>query len=177
MGSPKALLEYRGETFVDRWIGILGPHAAPVIVVVGAEAERIRAGAARRDQALWVTNPDYLRGQLSSLQCGLRAVSAEATGVLFTPVDHPAVRATTVAALAAGAGSRLRIARCGGRRGHPVYIPAALIPEFLAETASARAVVERHAAGIDYLDTDDPGVVADVDNPEAYRRLLAEAAP
>jgi hypothetical protein len=33
----------------------------------------------------------------------------------------------------------------------------------------------RRADRISYLDVDDPGILADVDDPEAYRRLLVES--
>ena len=49
------------------------------------------------------------------------------------------------------------------------------MPEFLAlpSGASAREVVTRHASEIAYIDVDDPGILADVDDPAAYARLLA----
>ncbi|MBC8166751.1 MAG: NTP transferase domain-containing protein, partial [Bryobacteraceae bacterium] len=45
MGTPKALLEFAGETFLNRLIGLFEQHCAQVIVVLGYDAERIRAGA------------------------------------------------------------------------------------------------------------------------------------
>ena len=38
-------------------------------------------------------------------------------------------------------------------------------------TAKMRDIVAAHAAQTDYLDLDDPGVVADIDDPAAYREL------
>ena len=69
MGTPKALLDYRGETFLDRLIRVLGAVCDPVIVVLGYHAEQIRAGVNGRVQ--FVVNPTPTRGQLSSLQTGL----------------------------------------------------------------------------------------------------------
>ena len=46
-------------------------------------------------------NENYLSGQTSSLQAGLRAVPPDAEGVLFTLVDHPAVSLSTIDALLA----------------------------------------------------------------------------
>jgi molybdenum cofactor cytidylyltransferase len=69
----------------------------------------------------------------------------------------------------------LRIPRFQGRRGHPIRISKSLIPEFLALPAgsSAREVVTRHAAEIAYIDVDDPGILANVDDQPGYARLLA----
>jgi len=177
MGSPKALLEFHGETFLDRLIGVFSRHCAPVIAVLGAHQETIRAALRRAADVVLVENPDFRLGQLSSMQCGLRAVPAQADAVLFTLADHPAVHPETVARLVAhGGGAPLRIPRFGGRRGHPIVIAKSLIPEFLAlpAGASAKEAVSRHADEIAYLDVDDPGILADIDDPEAYRRLLAE---
>ena len=100
MGRPKALLELAGETFVDRLILTLGQECSQVIVVLGCDPQKIRAGLRHADLATFVVNADYRRGQLSSLQCGLVAVSPEAEGVMFTPVDYPAVLPSTVTRMA-----------------------------------------------------------------------------
>jgi molybdenum cofactor cytidylyltransferase len=176
MGSPKALLMYRGATFLDRLAGLLAVRCRPVLVVLGAAADQIRAGAAC--SATFVLNADYARGQTSSMQCGLRAVPADAEGVLFTLVDHPAVAAQTIDALLSGPPALLRVPRYRGRRGHPVWFSRELIAEFLRlpEGGSARDVVGSHAAETKFLDLDDPGIAGDIDDPEAYRNLVGGCA-
>jgi molybdenum cofactor cytidylyltransferase len=176
MGFPKALLPYREETFLDTLTGLFAARCSPVIVVLGAGAERIRAEAAR--PATFIVNPDYLRGMTTSLQCGLRAVPPEAEGVLFTLVDHPAVAPTTVDALLAPPRPLVRVPRYGESRGHPIWFSRNLIPEFLAisEGGAARDVVYRHFAETQFLDVADPGVLADIDDPEAYRNLTGVRA-
>jgi CTP:molybdopterin cytidylyltransferase MocA len=176
MGSPKALLELDGETFLDRLIRIFAAHCSPVVVVLGANAVMIRA-AVRSHEAVFTVNENWTHGQLSSMQCGLRAVPPGAPGVLFTLVDHPAVHPGTVERLLASPG-RLRIPRHNGRRGHPVYWSAPLVTELLAipPTATARDVVERHASEVEYIDVDDPGVLEDIDEPADYLRLRGARA-
>ena len=175
MGFPKALLRYRQETFLDTLIGLFAARCPEVIVVLGAGADAIRAGAVRR--ARFVVNPNWPAGMTTSLQCGLRSVPDEAEGVLFTLVDHPAVSPATVDALLAPPGVEaaplIRVPRYQGRRGHPIWFAKELIPEFLAlpETGAARDVVRSHADGTEFLDTEDPGILADIDDAEAYRNL------
>jgi molybdenum cofactor cytidylyltransferase len=179
MGTPKALLDYRGETFLDRLIGVLSSVCDPVIVTLGYHADQIRAGARRR--ARFVVNPDPSRGQLSSLQTALGEVPADAEGFLFMPVDCPAADPGTVEKIVAEFRAPdeplLVIPRCQGQRGHPVCARRDLIPEFLALPPSGRAkeVVRRHAERTHYLDTLDAGVLSDIDDPEAYR-ILQESA-
>jgi len=182
MGRPKALLEYRGETFVDRLIRIFSRCCDPVIVVAGYHADAIgaRVRSSHGGRAKFVVNPDPDRGQLSSLQTALGEVPKGAEGFLFTPVDSPVVEETTVAALidalrARGRTSRalFAIPRYRGKRGHPVCAAGAMIPEFLAlpPTAETRVAIDQRADRIAYIDVDDSGVLADIDDLEAYRKL------
>lgn len=177
MGSPKALLDFQGETFLDRLIAGLSPFCDPVMVVLGCEAARVRAGIKRPGRARFIENPDFPSGQLSSMQCGLRALPADVSGVLFTLVDHPNVQPSTLAALLEPPRAALAIPRYQGRRGHPMFIGPALIPEFLAlpPEAQAKTVVARHLDRVRWVDVDDPGILDDVDDPAAYRRLLETA--
>jgi len=176
MGTPKALLDYRGETFLARLIRVLDTVCDPVIVALGYHAEEIRASP--HGHAQFAVNPDPSRGQLSSLQTALAEVPAAAEGFLFLPVDCPAAEPETVRQIVDAFHSRAElfvIPRHEGRRGHPVCARRELIAEFLAlpPTAQARQVVRRHPAH--YLDTSDPGVLSDIDDPEAYRILVKAA--
>ena len=171
MGFPKALLRYREESFLDTLIGLFAARCQPVIVVLGAHGERIREHTLR--PATFATNADYQRGQTSSMQCGLRAVPAGADSVLFTLVDHPAVAPATLDALLGGRGPLLRVPRHQGRRGHPIWFSRDLMAEFLGlpENGAASEIVRAHAAQTEFLDVDDPGILADIDDAAAYGRL------
>ena len=186
MGSPKALLRYEDETFLERLCRLFAERCDPVIVVLGAGADEIRRQT-RAAAARFVVNDRYLLGQTTSMQCGLRAVPPESEGVLFTLVDHPAVAEATVDVLLkrrvgfsppGATAPLLCVPRYHATRGHPIYFSRALIPEFLAltEDGAARDVVRRHAGETLFLDLDDPGIVADIDDPAAYRSLLEARA-
>jgi molybdenum cofactor cytidylyltransferase len=180
MGRPKALLPLDGESFADRLVGTFAICCEPVILVLGHHHDQIQAGLRRKPQI--VLNPDPERGQLSSMQCGLRALPASAAGFVFTPVDYPSIQPGTVKALLAAlekSEAQCAIPRYDGRKGHPVACRIGLAAEFLALPADgqAREVVRRHAAATLWVDVDDPGIVDDVDDPAAYQRLLAEVRP
>ncbi len=169
MGFPKALLTYRGERFVDRLARIFSAVCKEIVVVRSAASGEWTVAGAHL-----VTNPLPERGMLSSLQCGLRAVSRERQAVFFTPVDYPAIAESTVSLLAAAwAGDQIIIPRYRGRRGHPVLIAHALLQEFESLPVSAQPadVVRRHESEIRYIDVDDPAILSDVDTPEQHRAL------
>jgi molybdenum cofactor cytidylyltransferase len=176
MGTPKALLDYRGETFVGRLTRVLGAVCDPVIVVLGYHAGEI--GARVPKSARVVVNPDPDRGQLSSLQTALAVLPAEATGFAFTPVDSPALGEETVRRLVRtfeerDSSTRFVIPRQDGRRGHPVLAARAMAAEFLAlpPTSPASDVVHRFVDRTHYVDVDDAGIFTDIDDPAAYQRL------
>lgn len=175
MGSAKALLQYRGETFLDRLTRIFGMYCDSVVVVLGAGAEEIRGRLTR--PAHIVVNEQWRTGQTSSMQCGLRAIPPGVDSVLFTLVDHPAVAPETIRALLTG-GGHVRVPRFDGRRGHPIWFSRDLIPEFLAipPGGAARDVVRAHASETEFLDTNDPGILADIDDPAAYGALIGAEA-
>jgi molybdenum cofactor cytidylyltransferase len=180
MGTPKALLDYRGETFVGRLVRVLGASSQPVLVVLGYHADVIRKKVPANAHV--VVNLEPGRGQLSSLQTGLAALPAEADGFAFIPVDSPAVESDTVAKLIQAFDQRdpstlFVIPRQSGRRGHPVVAARSIAAEFLAlpPTAEAREVVHAHVDRTEYVDVDDDGIFTDVDDPEAYRRLKERA--
>jgi len=192
MGTAKALLDYHGEMFLDRLIRIFNETCNSVTVVLGHDPSiqhRIKRGA----EATFVTNPDHEKGQLTSLQCGLKAIPANAEAVIFTPVDYPAIEASTIKALiaqatrplteprasATGNASFIVVPRRQGRHGHPVLFAASLIADFLAlpPEAEARTVVRRNIANTTYVDVEDPGILIDADDPQAYADLLKATRP
>jgi molybdenum cofactor cytidylyltransferase len=182
MGRPKPLLDFHGQTFLDRQVALYGTICNPVIAVLGHAASEIAAGLAQAGRAILVLNPQPARGQLSSLQCGLRALPP-CSSVFFLPIDSPGVQPATLrcllAALQSSPESDFVIPRYAGRRGHPVLMRYTLIPEFLAlaPSATAREVVHAHRDTTLYVDVNDPAIHLDIDDPAAYQALLAEVRP
>ncbi len=177
MGSPKALLAYRGTTFLEHLVNLLQGRVEPLLVVLGHDADRIRAAVHLPPQVRVLLNQDYRLGQLSSLQTAIRALEGSpVSGLLVVPVDHPAVEPEVVAALLktfAAEQPEVLVPTFEGRRGHPVIFSLRLFAELLAAPLGegARAVVRRHAAR--ELPVNHAGILADIDDPESYRRLVA----
>ncbi len=176
MGFPKPLLELNGETFLDRLIAAIAPYCSPVNVVLGYHAARVTAGTRRAAEVAWIHNPAPERGMLSSLQAGIASLPPECPGVVFTPVDYPRVRPSTVLALTeafARTAAPVALPVHNGERGHPVLISRVLIPELLAlpSGGQARQVIRRYREQTVTVEVDDPGILLDVDEPEDYRRL------
>lgn len=175
MGTPKALLPFRGQSFIEGLAARFARFCEPVILVLGHEAERIRS--AIDVSAGVVENQDYRSGMLTSLQCGLRAIPGSAAHAIFTLVDHPDPSDETITSVLDAAPAPVVIPRFGGKKGHPVRLSRPVIEELLALPPDAKPtdVLYRHVAETRFLDLDDPGIVDDIDDPPAYDELLARA--
>ncbi|MEV0260172.1 nucleotidyltransferase family protein [Streptomyces sp. NPDC050617] len=174
-GRPKALLEHRGRPLVERAAReLLAGGCAPVRVVLGAAAERVRA---RTDLAALtghepLVNPDWAQGMGSSLRAGLRSLEGcGASAVLVMLVDQPGMGAAAVARVLAAhrAGADLVAASYDGRRGHPVLFGAARWAEVAASATGdrgARAYLRAHAEEIVLVECADVATPDDIDTPE-----------
>ena len=176
MGSPKALLPYRGGTFLSHLVEITRhPKIGLTRVVVGAHREEIERAAARPAGEV-IFNPDWQQGQLSSIQPAVRALAQVITdGVLLCPVDHPLVTANLVSKLIEqfySSGKRIVVPKYAGRRGHPMIFSSQLYPELLAAPADvgARAVVWAHAGDVLEVPVEEAGVVLNLNDPEALKK-------
>jgi len=183
MGQNKLLMALDGETMVRRAArAALAAGLDPVIVVLGHEAERVRAelaGLACRT----VVNPDHMLGKGTSLQVGIREARAlpEAEAAVVILADMPFVTSAMLAALVErrrAAGAPMVVSRYGEVNAPPMLYGRALFDEMLALPGEAcgKEMVRRHkqeAATMLWPEA----ALADVDVPEDYRRISAELGP
>lgn len=180
MGSDKALLDFRGRPFLSHLAYLLLPRVDSLVVVLGHNEQRIREVLPASSRIRVAVNPDYDRGMLTSLQCGLAQIGQRVDAVLWMLVDHPAVRGhtlDTLLAAAADTGAPLVIPRHGGERGHPVVLSKRVMRDLLEldSSCSPQDVVRGYYREAHFLDTADKGVVLDIDRPEDYRGLAVPA--
>jgi CTP:molybdopterin cytidylyltransferase MocA len=122
-GVPKALLPYRGRLLVQRAAETLAAAGLETtVVVLGAEAERVRAAAP--DLPRTVENPDWPTGMASSLRAGLAALAGTpAVAAVVLLVDMPGVTSAAVRRIAGlAAADVLALGGYQDRRGHPVLL-------------------------------------------------------
>ena len=178
MGRPKALVPFEGLTFVERLLQATNhPRVGIVRVVLGANAESIQAEL-ELEQEIVVVNQDWQQGQLSSIQSAIRSLPADQTaGLLLCPVDHPLISTQLVSRLIAEFDSDRKlivVPTHQGRRGHPVIFHASLYAELLdaSPNVGARQVVWAHPDAIAEIETDEAGVILNLNDPETMRKAL-----
>ncbi len=176
-GTNKLLLPVGGRPMVRRPAeALVGAGLEPVIVVLGRDADAV-AEALAGLPVRQVRNPDPDEGMGGSLRRGCEALPAGADAVAVALGDLPglrpeAVRRVVEAFRRSPRGIAVPVHR--GRRGHPVVLD---LGRYRAELLAlggdrgARSLLRTHPHDVLEVPVDDPGVVADVDTPEEYRRL------
>jgi CTP:molybdopterin cytidylyltransferase MocA len=173
-GGGKLLAKLGGQPIIEAVLDNL--REAPVdeiIVVVGADAERLREVCERYGVRI-VANEEWERGQSTSVLAGLRASGGRAAVVLLG--DQPFVGARAVERLVAAfaEGTKVAVATYGGKRRNPVLFSREVWPLLEAELAGdegARSVLRRHPELVVEVPCEGVGDPADVDTREDLRRL------
>ena len=177
MGSPKALLRYRGVTFLERILSSIRSAGIEDSVVVAGH--HIQAINAEFPNISITYNPNYELGMSTSIQAGLRALPDTVDGALIFLVDHPLIEPATIRKLCAHAGpGRIILPVYKSRRGHPIVLASDLFQEVLDLPAELglNSVVRRIHDRVLEVKVDDAGVLRDIDTPEQYANLIDEDA-
>ena len=178
MGTPKALLPYRGLTFVEHLLSATRhPRVGFTRVVLGAGAAEISSRLSL-DASEIVVNHDWSRGQLSSIHAALRSLpSGQTQGLLLCPVDHPLISSHLVGLLIEefdASGKAIVLPTHDGRRGHPVIFRSTLYEELLTASpeVGARQVVWAHPGDVGEVPTEDEGILLNLNDPDTLKRAM-----
>jgi len=167
-GTPKALAVLAdGTPFLQRALAALREGGCePLLVVLGAQAERARGLALGADV---VVNADWESGMGSSLGVGLAALPGGVDAALVLLVDTPGIGAAAVARVSSyAAPDVVAMATYDGRRGHPVLIGRAHWPEVTRSAVGdtgARPFLLAHAARVVEVPCEDVASPEDIDTP------------
>lgn len=175
MGENKLLLPWRdGSPIVAHVARQFLLAKIETLVVTGRDAAQVRAALAGLSVRC-LHNPDFATGgMLSSVQVGLRALPDSAAAVFIQPADMPGISMAVIERLAREYAADWSVAPChDGRRGHPLLLDRSRWAAMLALEAPAMPREALDKARLRLVPVAEPGVLVDVDTPEAYRQALA----
>lgn len=167
-GGEKLLARWRGRSLYEHALEAL--LASPAVVETIVVVQPGFAVPPARPRCRFVENPQHAEGMGASLRAGVRAASGDADAYLLGLADMPRITPGLIAALIAGheaAGEPILVPTRGGRRGHPVLVRAGLREELLAVQGDvgAREIMRAHPEWVAEFETEDEGVLFDVDRP------------
>lgn len=170
-GGGKLLAPFRGRPLIAGALTTaLESPAVSVVVAIGndpvLETTILRLG----DGARVVRVADPARGMGASLAAAARAVPDDIDGVFVFLGDMPLISPEIAPALIRALPGRRGVAAPAnaGQRGHPVLFGGDWIPALreLDGDVGAQALIRQAAEHFVMVETDDPGVLFDIDRPE-----------
>ena len=182
-GEQVPLIKYLVDKFLKSGV------VDDVVVVVGHDKEAV-INAVGDHRVKFVFNPDYRIGMSSSVKVGVSTVMKYSDIVAVHPGDVVFIRTQTIRflidyarRLASTTLKFVVIPKYGAKGGHPLIIGRDLLGEVLnisEETRGLKGFLSNVRDYIRYVETNDVGVVADVDTPEDLEKnkhLLTTETP
>jgi molybdenum cofactor cytidylyltransferase len=193
MAEPKALLKVNGISFLQHIMCMLtAAGIRDTVIVLGAGRDTIQATLGWFGGRIAI-NDAWESGQLSSIITGIDALGGGTAGgrigdadvspgsgfdgILIWPVDHPLITAPIIGEMVRAfreSSKPIAVPVHQGRRGHPIILAHAVLNEVRTapESIGLRSVVHAHEQEICEVQTNDPGVLINIDTPEDYHRYV-----
>lgn len=176
-GEPKQLLDWDGRPLIAHLADVAwAAGLSPIIVVLGAEAERIAPVLAGRAVRI-LRNYHWPEGMGSSVALGVAGL-INSPAAIFMQVDQPFITARFLRALVnqwrtAPSRPGIVVPTWEGEPGSPVLFDRRLFPELgsLPGGAGGRVLFGSHADKLLPFPVDDARILADADTPEDFKRL------
>jgi molybdenum cofactor cytidylyltransferase len=178
LGQPKQLLPYRNTTLLGHVVDVARACAFDQrVVAVGGSADDVRANVELGGVDV-VVNEAFGEGCSSSIAAALGVVDPRCETLVLMLGDQPAVTPATVHALVAARGTApLAVCRYDDGRGHPIAFDRSVFGDLssLHGDKGVWKLLDRRAADVVEVRVRGP-IPRDVDTPEDYEAVVAEAA-
>lgn len=163
----KLLAEIGGVPVIRRTLGtVLSAGFDDVVAVIGAHADEMRSALEGLPVRI-IENPDWEKGQSTSLAAGVRAVADTSDRACLLLGDQPFIQGETLREILRVADEfheEVIVPEYHNRRGNPIVVPSsryALLLELTEGDTGGRKLLETvgyHAAAVE-----DPGILRDID--------------
>jgi molybdenum cofactor cytidylyltransferase len=176
MGSMKMLLPFQGLTMIEKVIGnVLASGVKNILVVTGSGEEDIVRiiGKLPVERCF---NESWKDGMLASVQCGIKALPEDCEAVLVCLGDQPMIDTATVRELIdaySNSDREIIIPVFRKKRGHPLLIGKKYFSEIgkLDPDKGLRMLAHEFPDDVLEVETDNQGILKDIDTPEDYRQM------
>jgi len=175
--THKLLADLDGKPVIEQTVlNLKNAGIGDIIVVTGARKAEIEA-ALGSQSVEFVHNPRFADGMSTSISAGVAAIKANTAQTLICLADMPFVASETYEALL-GAAEKVSeadifVPRFKGKRGNPVLWRKNMISALsnLSGDTGGRVIMQENVDKICEVDTEDPGVLIDLDTPEALAQF------
>lgn len=182
-GSPKALVRIGANSIIERILAmLLDTKASEVIVVLGADAEKISSKIPKNSGIKIVLNENYSQGQTSSFKAGLTNLDSNTEGILLLPVDMPFIKKETINLLIETFLKNtylIVVPTYENKNGHPPIFSKRLFRDFkdLKNDEPLSTLSRKHEKETLKLPVNDPGVIRSFNTMQEFKQLLSLLSP
>ncbi len=177
MGQPKLLLPFGKRTIIESVVqSVVSSKVDGTLVVLGSGRERIEEKI-KNFPVRSVYNPDFRKGMLSSVLCGVRALPDETRAFVIVLGDQPSISKQTIDRIIDGyqkTEKGIVLPVYNKERGHPVLIDMKYREEVeaLSPDIGLRGTVYSHPDDILEVEVDTPSIRQDIDDEADYKKEL-----
>lgn len=161
---------------------LLASRLQKLVVVLGHEADTARSLIEDLELKM-VYNERYTEGQMSSVHCGLEALTDACDGVMIGLADQPLLTPEDINVLIDAFAGRERgsilVPTYRGQRGNPIVLANEHREAILSggRNLGCKRLVERNPEWVTTVEMDTEHVVFDLDTPENYAALQRRFGP
>jgi len=176
MGQPKMLLPWSNRTVITHVLSVFQNAGLDDILVITGGMRKQVEGLISDLNVRTVHNADYAKADmLSSIQCGIRALTPQTQAILIGLGDQPQVQEGTVQRVCEEfieTKSNIVVPSYHMHRGHPWLVARPLWDGLLGMKSprTPRDFLNANRSEIRYVNVDDPNILADLDTPEDYHK-------
>lgn len=165
--TNKLLLELSGKTVIENCVESFYDVCTLIIVVGGYCFEELKPVLSKYGKLKLVFNKNHPDGMFSSVKVGIEHVTGDR--FFITPGDYPIIRKTTVYKMLES-DKKIVVPEYKGQPGHPVLIKSSLISYI--KCGSYQSLNDFICLNDpELIQTDDSGVISDIDYIDDYERI------
>lgn len=172
-GKTKQILPWGSANVINASIrAALLAEFDPIVVVLGADAERIRS-TIEISAIQVVINEDWRTGQSSSLRAGIESLPADIDGAIFLLADQPQINVHLLDEIVkyANLGNEVVAPLIDGRRANPVYFSQANFDALKQVSGDQGGRGLMRDMNVKYVEWLDEMQGRDIDLPDDYNKL------
>lgn len=179
MGSTnKLLIDIDGEPMIRRTVKLYqAAGLANIVVVVGHQQDKVRAALEGLDIKI-VNNDAFNEGQISSIRCGVKALSKQCEFAFIALADQPLLTPSDIHFLLESfnvlSNKTIQVPYFNNCRGNPLLLKASQLKEVDSQGVhlGCRKLIDKHPEKVQRIEVDNAHFTCDLDTPEDVLAVL-----